>query len=42
MTNRQYAKEKRVVVSANYSPRHPNQKTSADWSEYAVPDEYKL
>jgi hypothetical protein len=42
MTNRQYAKEKRVVVSANYSPRHPNQKLSADWSEYAVPDEYKL
>jgi hypothetical protein len=41
MTNRQYSKEKRVVVSANYSPRHPNQKLSADWSEYAVPDEYK-
>jgi len=42
MTNRQYSKEKRVVVSANYSPRHPNQKLSADWSDYAVPDEYKL
>jgi|LauGreDrversion4_2_1035121.scaffolds.fasta_scaffold10543_3 hypothetical protein len=41
MTNRQYAKEKRIVVSANYSPRHPNQKPSADWSEYAVPEEYK-
>ena len=41
MTNRQYSKEKRVVVSANYSPRYPNQKLSADWSEYAVPDEYK-
>jgi len=41
MTNRNYSKEKRVVVSANYHPRHPKQKPSANWSEYAVPEEYK-
>lgn len=35
MTNRQYSEEKRVVVSANFNPKIPNQTPSADWSEYA-------
>jgi hypothetical protein len=38
MTNRQYSEEKRVVVSANFSPKTPNTNPSADWSEYKVPN----
>lgn len=41
MTNRQYADEKRVVVSANFGPRNPTVRPSADWSEYKIPDSYR-
>lgn len=41
MTNRHYSNEKRVVVSANLSPKNPNTSPSADWSEYLIPQKYR-
>jgi hypothetical protein len=41
MTNRHYSDEKRIVISANFSPKKPNLTPMPDWSLYNVPNVYE-
>lgn len=41
MTNRHYGDAKRIVISANFSPKNPNMTTNPDWSPYSIPNSHK-
>jgi hypothetical protein len=36
MTNRHYSDNKRIVISANFSPKNPNSTPNPDWSTYNI------